>query len=279
MKTNNSTILVVCHKPADVYDEGIYTPIQVGKALSNIDLGYIGDDTGDNISNKNPYYCELTAQYWAWKNLQCRNVGLCHYRRYFEDIFTEERLDDIFNNYDVILPRPFVHSVRGGSILHKLITILTIEDVAIFLLVIKKLYPEYEQAVVDYMKGNLDIPYNMFVAPKNLFDKFSEWQFSILFECEKYVRLSGYSRLRRLFGYFAECLWGIYCLHNKLKIFFVPLVGTLDSRYRSKIHDMVTCSLYHCFNPTNYSTIDQLVGGSINLLKNDSIYDAILSQK
>ena len=54
-----SMILVACHKPCNMYNKGIYTPIQVGKAISEYDLGIIGDDTGDNISQKNPSYCEL----------------------------------------------------------------------------------------------------------------------------------------------------------------------------------------------------------------------------
>ena len=91
-----SMILVACHKPCNMYNKGIYTPIQVGKAISEYDLGIIGDDTGDNISQKNPSYCELTAQYWAWKNVDCRYIGLCHYRRYFETVYTDELLERLF---------------------------------------------------------------------------------------------------------------------------------------------------------------------------------------
>ena len=65
-------ILVAQHKEAKVYANDVYIPIQVGKALSQIDLGIQGDNTGDNISDLNPFYCELTAQYWAWKNLRGR---------------------------------------------------------------------------------------------------------------------------------------------------------------------------------------------------------------
>ena len=62
-----------------------YLPIQVGKAISNTDLGVQGDNTGDNISEKNQSYCELTGIYWAWKNLKNVDyIGLCHYRRYFD---------------------------------------------------------------------------------------------------------------------------------------------------------------------------------------------------
>lgn len=85
-------ILVACHKPAKVYQDDVYTPIQVGKALHpDLDLGYITDDTGDNISEENPYYCELTAIYWGWKNLNCEYIGLQHYRRYFNFILKQYR--------------------------------------------------------------------------------------------------------------------------------------------------------------------------------------------
>jgi hypothetical protein len=53
-----------------VKSDDIFMPVQGGKAISDIDLGIQGDDTGENISAKNPYYAELTILYWAWKNLK-----------------------------------------------------------------------------------------------------------------------------------------------------------------------------------------------------------------
>ena len=72
MNQQKIKILVASHKPDTVYKDDIYTPIHVGRSVSKFksEMGHLlGDNTGNNISEKNPYYCELTAQYWAWKNL------------------------------------------------------------------------------------------------------------------------------------------------------------------------------------------------------------------
>lgn len=74
--------MVAYHKLSTDIKDSIFTPIHVGKAVSLQNLDMIGDNTGDNISRKNPIYCEMTAMYWAWKNLKdCDYIGLCHYRR------------------------------------------------------------------------------------------------------------------------------------------------------------------------------------------------------
>ena len=75
-------ILVAVHKPCTVPEGSVYVPVQAGRALYPA-IGHIaGDDTGPNISAKNPNYCELTALYWGWKNLDAEYLGLAHYRRY-----------------------------------------------------------------------------------------------------------------------------------------------------------------------------------------------------
>lgn len=76
-------IIVCYHKPGEYISNDIYLPIHVGKSLAKISLPIQGDDIGENISDMNNLYCELTGLYWAWKNLDADYIGLCHYRRFF----------------------------------------------------------------------------------------------------------------------------------------------------------------------------------------------------
>ena len=109
-------ILVAYHKPSYLLKNDIFIPIHVGRAVASSaskdgynnssDLQWllkntIGDDTGDNISQKNREYCECTALYWAWKNYDKLGnpdyIGFMQYRRHFilnEDIFKEKKLDN-----------------------------------------------------------------------------------------------------------------------------------------------------------------------------------------
>ena len=58
-------------------------------------IGYQPDNIGDNISSKNPSFCELTGLYWAWKNLDNEYLGLAHYRRHFKG---SKKSKDKFDN-------------------------------------------------------------------------------------------------------------------------------------------------------------------------------------
>ena len=79
----NIKILVATHKKYKMpSDTNMYLPIHVG-CEGKKKLGFQGDNSGENISVLNPYYCELTGLYWAWKNLKCDYLGLVHYSSYF----------------------------------------------------------------------------------------------------------------------------------------------------------------------------------------------------
>ena len=113
MESSNIQVYVVSHSVDDIKDidaNDIYTPLFVGRDGKD-NFGFLSDDTGDNISNKNSSYCELTGLYWMWKNSPADIIGLVHYRRYFAKWRLGKRLerDDlekIFRDYDIILPKP-----------------------------------------------------------------------------------------------------------------------------------------------------------------------------
>ena len=83
MSTPDIRLFVCCHREAEVPKHPLLVPVQAGAALSKERFpGFLQDDTGENISAKNSFYCELTAQYWTWKNVSADYYGFFHYRRY-----------------------------------------------------------------------------------------------------------------------------------------------------------------------------------------------------
>jgi hypothetical protein len=209
-------IYVACHKPGSVRQDDIYTPIHVGRAISKYKeemADMIGDDTGDNISEKNPQYCELTAQYWAWKNLHnVEYVGFCHYRRFF-DIKTED-IEMMLRGKDAIVIEMLLDHPLWREIPH----FITVEDMTIMLMVLKKKYPEYEETLLKYLNGYTLYAKNMLICKKELFDQYAEWLFDVLFECEKYIKPSPYTRGRRALAYMGEYLLPVYIMHHECKI-------------------------------------------------------------
>lgn len=243
------TMLVVTHKQTDIPNIDSYNPIVVGN--NNVFLkDMYRDNSGDNISDKNANYCELTALYWAWKNLNdVEYVGLSHYRRFFMTSFfnhtksgflSAKKAITLLNNYDVILPYPkgwfdttveewFLSTDGKTEALEKLK--FTITD----------LYPDYLDDYDKIMNGYMASYFNMFVMSKELMDKYCGWLFSILFELEKQIDLSTYTPLQaRIYGFLSERLLNVWVCHNKLRIkyMFVNEIEK-DSHFKSDIKDIL----------------------------------------
>lgn len=218
-------ILVAQHKEAEVFHNEVYTPIHVGKSLSKTDLGILGDNTGDNISHLNPYFCELTAQYWAWKNMHdVEYIGLCHYRRYFKTEFTKENVEQLMDGADIVLTKSVYFSENLYSYLSR---DLVPEDIMAFFLYMKGRFRN-NQVVMDFLiKRNHFNPCNIFVCKKSLFNDFCQWQFSILFDLFEILPKSPYVREQRLMGYLAELLLPMYCIFKGLKIKEIPIVSMM----------------------------------------------------
>lgn len=216
----NIKILVATHKKYWMPEDEVYLPIHVGKEGKQ-DLGYVGDNTGDNISIKNPNYCELTAIYWAWKNLEADYIGLVHYRRYFtkhnlrncekkkQDILTKNDFENILKDVDIIVPdkrKYYIETIRSHynhSYYEK--------DLNETECIIKEMYPEFSRAFNKVMNRTWAHMFNMFVMRKDYFDEYCEWLFTILFELEKRIDISNYTVMEaRVFGFISELLLDVW---------------------------------------------------------------------
>jgi hypothetical protein len=245
----NTKILICCHKSASLSLSEIYLPIQCGREVSNIKIAIQGDDTGENISIKNRNYCELTALYWAWKNLRDVGIiGLVHYRRFFdfsfsllkrdvlrvkeykkgmEGIDSDNKLQSILEKYDIILP---VRKVFATNLKKDYCCQHIPEEYEILRTVIGRIFPDY-LASFDYVmtQKNKASCYNMFITSWPIFDSYCKWLFDILFEVEKEVRISEYPYQARVFGFMAERLLNVYCYEHSLRVSYKPvLFVTLD---------------------------------------------------
>lgn len=223
METKRVKLFVVAHKPFEMLEGKALVPIHVGRVASRLKdemAGMIGDDTGENISLKNPQYCEMTAHYWIWKNVHdIKYVGVCHYRRYFGIDFSDESIEQLMADTDVIMVEP---SWYVDSVYAYFAKFMGAENMTILWLVMKKLCPEYVETLEEICDGVKFHPFNMLVCGKSLFDEYCEWIFSVLGECERYVKPSPYTNGRRALAYMAELLTGVYFIHRGLRIKSVP---------------------------------------------------------
>jgi len=232
-------ILVATHKKYKMPEEKIYIPLHVGREGKQ-DLGYIGDNTGDNISVKNPNYCELTGLYWAYKNLECDYIGLCHYRRYFSNkslikrignneakfslLLNEDEIKDLVKEYKVVLPKMrnyYIETIKSHyENAHHIEDLNKVEEI------IREYHPDYINSFNQVMSGTKLHLYNMFIMSKSDFDNYSEWLFDILFRLEKEIDISKYNNYQsRVYGFLSERLFNVWLNKNQLKSKEIPIIN------------------------------------------------------
>lgn len=248
----NTKILVCCHKQDVMATQEPYMPIHVGKALHpELDLGIQGDNTGDNISEKNGSYCELTGMYWAWKNLKDVDIiGLCHYRRYFdfysnsifglpEKMFNTSHFDS--TNFNI--PEKILTSVNEGSVIvpkpiHGPISLYydyclghISDDIRILEDIIRNQPDKIQKSYFRVMRQhNILYPYNMFIMNWNQFDLYCSWLFDILFLLEKRLDISSYnSYQKRVFGFVSERLFNVWLHSIQVDLIEKPIFWFLDN--------------------------------------------------
>lgn len=184
-----------------------------------MNLGFLKDNVGDNISEKNPQWSELTALYWGWKNLKnTKYAGLCHYRRYMNVDITNENIDQLMKNYDMMVVdyyKDFDYKIVAKG----LQSALSQEDYWLYIDTMLAMYPDIKQTLLDYhYNNNTFVPYTIFVARKELYDEFCEFMFPVLFELEKRILPHSYNRQKRIIGYFGEWTLGLFIAYKKLRV-------------------------------------------------------------
>ena len=237
-------IAVACHKPSQLPSNELFLPIHVGAKLSPLKMDITRDDSGDNISEKNPSYCELTAQYWCWKNLEADYYGLCHYRRYlcFSDpgikrdlrnqittsLLTKENLsrfglDDEkkmrheIESSDVIIgeeqkvsrlytPRGNQNTAYEHWVAHDR-ALIDKDDLDCMLEILTEVSPEIGKATKEYLGGKTFLGFNCFILKKKLFDELCSVEFDTLQRLEDFVDTSKYGQqLSRIYGFMGEII-------------------------------------------------------------------------
>ncbi len=212
--------MVAAHKPYWMPEDATYLPIHVG-CEGKKSIGFQGDNSGENISKKNPFYCELTALYWAWKNLDADFIGLVHYRRYFthkearsvekkrEQILSGDDWAKILKKTSVVVAdkrKYYIESNRSHYIhAHHSEGLEEMERI------IHEQYPDYVPAMEKVMNRTWAHMFNMFVMDKQHYDAYCEWMFNILEQIEKNIDITEYSAYEsRIYGFVSELMLDIW---------------------------------------------------------------------
>lgn len=232
-------------------DNPLYIPVRCGAVYDEREgITMLGDDTGDNISEKRESFCELTVQYWAWKNVKADYYGLCHYRRYLSFSDTHFDTADSINQH-VESPKlndaaKKKYGLNDPFKMHKIIdgndgVIITPSDItkvptpkgtfktvrkhwegwSDFLIkkttldlaenIVKNKYPDFYNVFREYLDGDAYYGFNCFILSQKHFFSLCEIEFGVLFELEKELDTTYYSEtMNRTVGFIGELLSGAY---------------------------------------------------------------------
>lgn len=249
------------YKPGQIITpDRVYQPLMAGNILQLNNQLIQGDDSGENISAKNPWYSELTGIYWVWKNTSHEVVGSCHYRRFFTAmpepflyrlkrlfyypagiykkrigliytnnaknfvprILKSSEISELFANYDAILPQARKLKYTVETHYHRY---HDRNDLVLLKSIIAEKHSGYLQAFEAVMADKKLYANNMFVMKNHHFQEFMAWWFDVLFEFERRIDLKNYTNYqKRILGFVAERLLTVWFKHKALKCVELPVI-------------------------------------------------------
>lgn len=201
----------------------VYT-LQVGADMADVRIADYFDNEGENISQKNSNYSELTGLYWLWKNKlnvfgipegnEKQYFGFAQYRRML--VFSEDDLLRLLDNdVDVVLPYPLPYE---PSIHAHHERYLKDADWNALLTALRELHPEYADAFSAVLEQQYLYNYNVILAKKVVLKEYCEWLFPVLERAEELSVPKGCERADRYIGYMGETLETLYFIKNREKL-------------------------------------------------------------
>lgn len=252
MSKNESQMYVITHKKLEMKTVKNETLLLVGSFNKNKSdfKGYLMDDSGQNISEKNKNYCELTGLYWIWKNSKKNIIGLEHYRRFFSKnkyyaYFLRKKLTDRYickclKKYDIILPNEVCYNCTNEDYYKEF---HIIDDMIKVRTIISSEFPDYLTSYDKVMHNNKLSLFNMFITSRELLNEYCNWLFKIFELLEPLITDLNErdSYQQRIYGFISERLLNVWVNYKKLKIKHlyvynseVKLIDILKKRIRKK---------------------------------------------
>ena len=268
---------------SETIDNPLYLNVRCGAVYdTREDVSMLGDDTGDNISNKVNTFGDLTVQYWAWKNVEADYYGFYKANQYLllhsdlknnfdktpnclnvlfsEDNIKKYRLNlaesskEIISKYNAIVGKP--KEKKDTSFFSSFMSKLDGFCIETYIETIRSIQPDFGESAKKYNESEWEFETPLFIMDKSTFFELCEFQFSVLFELEKSLNVSKLTTNQlNIFEVFGAFLFGTFIYSKR-------------STYRLKISNAYYLifnfsNMYNSFHPAfNYNNIPIILSSS-----------------
>ena len=219
IKAVDVRVIIAAHKKYRMPKDEMYLPVHVGAAGKESIEGYQRDDVGENISDLNPYFCELTGLYWAWKNLESDYIGLAHYRRHFssnphskdpwDGVLKKRDIEDDLGRIKIFVPskrRYWIETLYSHyAHTHHIYQLDETRKI------IEEKYPVYVESFDIAVKRRWGYMFNMMIIESGLYNEYCSWLFDILFELKNRLGENGLTPFHsRYYGRISEIIFNVW---------------------------------------------------------------------
>lgn len=266
----NSIVYVITHKKCNRPSLDGYKLLAVGSKGKKFPDDYVRDDVGDNISEYNNSYCELTGLYWIWKNDKSQNVGLVHYRRFFVNvektlkfkgryvfwntkkysIMSIDELERELIGYDVLIKMSDKKSISNEQLFEQFLGTEIWNELND---VIRLQEEKYKASFKNLCKEKQHVNCNMFYGKKYIINRYCEWVFGILDGVDQ-IHLKKYEKRynNREMGYLAELLFGVWLDAEGILYKELPVINVGDDYAMDGALNIIQFIRFMIIKPLNH---------------------------